>query len=93
MQCSNPLQELRDALKRGTSLDELWKVARGEIQYRDFLEESQGKKQSKMQPNRSSVEVPDDLASSTPASFGCRSLQRLSLLVVTWKDLFREKLL
>ena len=63
-------------MKKGTSLDELWKVARGEVKYKDFLERSQGKKQ-KTQPNRSSVEVPDDLASPPSVSSTCRCSDQL----------------
>ena len=35
-------QELRDALRRGTSLHELWKVARGEIKYKDWVSSQNG---------------------------------------------------
>lgn len=61
MQTTGILQELRNALKKAISLDELWKVAKGEIKYQDFLEKSQGKKQQNAQPDKPSVEVPDDL--------------------------------
>ncbi len=58
------MQELRNALRKGTSLEELWNVARGEIQYASFLETSEGKEKKpppKEQPKQPSVEVPDDL--------------------------------
>ena len=44
-------------------MEELWKVARGEIKYAFFLETSEGKKKRppKEQPKQPSVEVPDDL--------------------------------
>ena len=36
-----PPQELKGYLRKGISLDELWRVARGEVQYRDFASSQQ----------------------------------------------------
>ena len=35
------MQELKGYLREGTTLDELWKVANGEIKYADFMRNRQ----------------------------------------------------
>lgn len=54
----NCVQDLRDYLRKGISLDELWKVAHGEIKYADFVG---GQRASKQGPQAQSAHVPDDL--------------------------------
>ena len=34
-------QDLRDYLHKGVTLDELWKVAKGDIKYADFMQQQQ----------------------------------------------------
>ena len=64
---SGVVQELRDCLRRGTSMDELWKVARGEVKYADFASKSQKQqkpsKQSTSKPSKQQTAVPDELVS------------------------------
>lgn len=51
------VQELRDALRDGTSLEELWKVARGDIQYKDF-KAGAGRKGSRAKDRNEKQDVP-----------------------------------
>lgn len=44
----------------GTSIDDLWKVGRGEIKYADFLTKIQGQPKRK-QPKKSTPQVPEEL--------------------------------
>lgn len=69
-------------MKKGTSMDELWRVAKGEVKYQDFLEKSQGKKQPRKQPDKPSIEVPDDLASSPSPPSVCKSSQSFSPVMI-----------
>lgn len=55
------MQELRDALRSGTSLDELWKVARGEIKYKDFSAGRKPKPSKRQESKKDVPRVPDDL--------------------------------
>lgn len=57
---TNCAQELRDALRSGTTLDELWKVARGEIKYADFLQGNRGEGSTKQ---KQAPRVPEELVS------------------------------
>ena len=57
------MQELIDALRTGVSLDELWKVARGEVKYADFLQGRQGRAPSGSPPPREAPRVPKELVS------------------------------
>ena len=52
------MQDLKDLLRKGKSLDELWKVARGEIKYADFMAQRGGK------PGPKAVTVPEELVGS-----------------------------
>lgn len=66
------LQDLKELLRRGKSLDELWQVARGEVRYADF---DRQRKCSPPQQAEQPVQVPEELVSlacrhSPPA---CRS--------------------
>ena len=54
------MQEMRGALRSGSSLEDLWKVARGDIPYADFLQ-TQSKDSQKAPPSKKSLQVPDDL--------------------------------
>lgn len=65
MQC---VQELKDYLRQGIQLDELWRVARGEIKLRDF-EASAGNGNGNGAAvtearQQAPVDVPQDLVSS-----------------------------
>jgi hypothetical protein len=53
---------MRDSLRKGNSLDELWKVARGEIKYGDFISKQKGG-QKKRKPAKLAVKVPEELVS------------------------------
>ena len=58
------MQDLKDYLRKGKSLDELWAVANGDIKYADFLHQGQGgngKSNGKTAPP-----VPEDLVRSQP---------------------------
>ena len=61
------VQELIDALRTGVSLDELWKVARGEVKYADFLQGRQGQRAPSRSPSlRAAPRVPEELVSRKP---------------------------
>jgi hypothetical protein len=52
----SPVQELKAYLKKGISLDELWRVARGEIRYSDFTST-----QSNGAATAAPPQIPDEL--------------------------------
>jgi len=54
---------MRDSLKKGTSLDELWKVARGKVKYGDFISKQKGgqKKKPAEHSAKQSMKVPEEL--------------------------------
>ena len=63
------MQELIDALRTGVSLDELWKVARGEVKYADFLQGRQGQRAPSRSPSlrrEAAPCVPEELVSGKP---------------------------
>ena len=55
------MQDLRDYLHEGVALDELWKVAKGDIKYADFVQQRQG---SAPPPAQQEIPaLPEDLVS------------------------------
>ena len=61
------MQELKSFLRDHVALDELWKVARGEVKYADFkrLHGQQQQAQAPAAPKKD-VQVPEELVSSLP---------------------------
>ena len=55
------LQELQQSLKKGTSLDELWKVANGQIKYSDFLSNLPEGQADNKTSNEQPQKIPDEL--------------------------------
>lgn len=73
---------MRNALRQGLSLEELWKVARGEVKYADFMSKGKGKQQGKKQPKkqpskREGPRVPDELVSDQISIYIWICLHRL----------------
>lgn len=50
-------------MRRGASLDELWKVARGEVKYGDFISKQKGGREQKpaKRTSKQSTKVPEEL--------------------------------
>ena len=74
-----PLQELKDFQRDGHTLEDLWKVAKGDIKYQDFAQRSiprQGQQQQSQQ------KVPEDLVSY----IACK-LPKMTLCVVLHQPL------
>ena len=67
---------MKDYLRKGVSLDELWKVARGEIKYADFAHKAH--ENGAARPTTQTTHVPDELVSGQrpPASKGFRRIER-----------------
>lgn len=64
------MQELKDFQRDGHSLEDLWKVARGEPKYQDFVQQSiprkgQQQQQAQQQQPQQQQHLPEDLVSST----------------------------
>lgn len=53
-------QELKDFQRDGHSLEDLWKVAKGDIKYQDFVGSSIPRK-GKKEPSQAPPSVPEDL--------------------------------
>ena len=68
LQCCCCLQGLKDYLRRGIQLDELWRVARGEIKLRDFeASTSNGNGAAVAQaPQQTTLDIPQDLVRHVP---------------------------
>ena len=62
------VQELKDYLRRGIQLDELWRVARGEIKLRDFeASTNNGNGAAVAQaPQQTIPDIPQDLVRYVP---------------------------
>ena len=67
------MQELKDYLRQGIQLDELWRVARGEIKLRDFeASASPGNGAAPAEaPDAPPVEIPQDLVRWSTTSGMC----------------------
>ena len=63
------MQDLKQHLRKGTALDELWQVARGSIKYADFVGRHQagsnGKSSNGKPSNGKTLTVPEDLVRLT----------------------------
>lgn len=55
---------MRDALRSGVTLDELWKVGRGEVKYADFMSGRQG--QGKRRETKEPPQVSEKRATKEP---------------------------
>ena len=55
-------QELKDFQRDGHGLEDLWKVAKGDIKYQDFVGSSIPRK-GKQEPRQAAPTVPEDLVS------------------------------
>ena len=62
------LQELKDYLRQGIQLDELWRVARGEIKLHDFKASASAGNGAALAeaPNATPVDIPKDLVCQSP---------------------------
>ena len=59
-----PFQELKDFQRDGHSLEDLWKVAKGDIKYQDFVQRSIPRQGQQQQQQQSQQNVPEDLVST-----------------------------
>lgn len=75
-----PLQELKDFQRDGHSLEDLWKVAKGDIKYQDFAQRSIPRQGQQL----SQQKVPEDLVSyvacKLPKMTCCMVLHQPSIL-------------
>ena len=70
LQCCCWVQELKDYLRQGIQLDELWRVARGEIKLRDFeASTNNGNGATAAQaPQQTIPDIPQDLVRNVPSN-------------------------
>lgn len=67
-------QELKGYLRQGITLDELWRVARGEVKYADFAASRQGGQGGNGAAVAAPPSIPDELARPPAHAVLCEGL-------------------
>ena len=83
-------QDLRDYLHKGVALDELWKVAKGDIKYADFIQQQQQQQpqDGASQPAQEQLPaLPEDLVSLCAAPSACTRGMRLKATQVAGRTI------
>lgn len=59
---------MRDALRAGASLDELWKVGKGDIKYADFMQQQSRGSKGPRKPEKDAPQAPEELVQTSSSA-------------------------